>query len=195
MLDSMLQRLRSARGEELEGEGAAEAGFTLIELMVVLLIIAILLAIAIPTFLGVTGSANDRSAQSNLSNAVTEGSAVYQSANQSFPADTAFATYQSSAPEFTWTNAAVTAANNISIAVSTDQQAIIYGVWSPTKTCWYVLYTPNEAPAVFGTNSIAVANAGTYYAKHSANTCNAATAETYTAATDWAGSYGSAPAD
>ncbi len=37
--------------------GDAEGGFTLIELMVVLLIIAILLAIAIPTFLGVTSSA------------------------------------------------------------------------------------------------------------------------------------------
>ena len=51
---------------EVEGAEAADAGFTLIELMVVLLIIAILLAIAIPTFLGVTGSANDRAAQSNL---------------------------------------------------------------------------------------------------------------------------------
>ena len=48
------------------------SGFTLIELMVVLLIIAILLAIAIPTFLGVTSSANDRATQSNLTNALTE---------------------------------------------------------------------------------------------------------------------------
>ena len=38
-----------------------DSGFTLIELMVVLLILAILLAIAIPTFLSVTGGANDRS--------------------------------------------------------------------------------------------------------------------------------------
>ena len=57
---------------------AADAGFTLIELMVVLLIIAILLAIAIPTFLGVSGSANDRAAQSNLTNALTEVKALYQ---------------------------------------------------------------------------------------------------------------------
>jgi type IV pilus assembly protein PilA len=53
MFQSVLERLRERQTAELEGVGEAEAGFTLIELMVVLLIIAILLAIAIPTFLGV----------------------------------------------------------------------------------------------------------------------------------------------
>ncbi len=48
-----------------------EEGFTLIELMVVLLIIAILLAIAIPTFLGARNTANARSTQENLRNALT----------------------------------------------------------------------------------------------------------------------------
>jgi len=48
-----------------------EDGFTLIELMVVVLIIAILIAIAIPTFLGAQNRARDRGAQSDLRNAVT----------------------------------------------------------------------------------------------------------------------------
>ena len=48
-----------------------EKGFTLIELMVVVLIIAILIAIAIPTFLGAQDRARDRGAQSNLRNALT----------------------------------------------------------------------------------------------------------------------------
>lgn len=48
-----------------------EEGFTLIELMVVVLIIAILMAIAIPTFLGAQDRARDRGAQSNLRNAMT----------------------------------------------------------------------------------------------------------------------------
>ena len=48
-----------------------DAGFTLIELMVVVLIIAILLAIAIPTFLGAQDRARDRAAQSDLRNGLT----------------------------------------------------------------------------------------------------------------------------
>jgi type IV pilus assembly protein PilA len=53
------------------GRRSGEAGFTLIELMVVVLIIAILIAIAIPTFLGARSRAQDRVAQSNLRNALT----------------------------------------------------------------------------------------------------------------------------
>ena len=48
-----------------------EDGFTLIELMVVVLIIAILIAIAVPTFLGAQDRARDRAAQSDLRNAMT----------------------------------------------------------------------------------------------------------------------------
>ena len=58
-----IARMRLQRDEE--------DGFTLIELMVVVLIIAILLAIAIPTFLGAQDRARDRGAQSNLRNGLT----------------------------------------------------------------------------------------------------------------------------
>jgi type IV pilus assembly protein PilA len=45
---------------------AGDEGFTLIELMVVVMIIAVLIAIAIPSFLGFRRSAQDRAAQSDI---------------------------------------------------------------------------------------------------------------------------------
>jgi type IV pilus assembly protein PilA len=167
MYRTALQRLRAARSEDIEGEGAGEAGFTLIELMVVLLIIAILLAIAIPTFLGVTKSANDRAAQSNLTNAVTEATAIFQANNQTFPTpSTAFSSantdaYQSSAPEFQWASAASTATNLISVNNKSATELVL-AVLSQTGTCWVV--DVNE-------------NAGTTYGENKAVTsgkCNAA---------------------
>jgi len=65
---------------------------------VVLLIMAILLAIAIPTFLGVKGGASDRSAQSNLDTAVKEAIGVYGN-TQSFATG-----FQAAGPELTWNN-------------------------------------------------------------------------------------------
>src|SRR2546428_14171160 len=63
-----------------------EDGFTLIELMVVVLIIAILIAIAIPTFLGARKRAQDRAAQSSLRNTVTAAKAIFTDSETYTPA-------------------------------------------------------------------------------------------------------------
>lgn len=47
------------------------AGFTLVEVMVVVLVIAVLLAVAVPIFLGARRTANDRAAQTTVRNALT----------------------------------------------------------------------------------------------------------------------------
>jgi type IV pilus assembly protein PilA len=76
VLDALRKRLRHDE----------EQGFTLIELMVVVLIIAILIAIAIPTFLGARSRAQDRAAQSDIRNVLTAEKTNYTD-NQTYTED------------------------------------------------------------------------------------------------------------
>ena len=141
----MLQKLIERRHK------GQEEGFTLIELMVVVLIIAILIAIAIPTFLGARTRAQDRQAQSNLRNAFAAEKVVYTD-NQSFTTD--IATLSGIEPSLTYV-----AANNVTASTDAKQiyvnvtgSTVILGGKSKSGKCFYMQDSAN-APTQFASDS------------------------------------------
>jgi len=145
---------------ELEG---TEAGFTLIELMVVLLIMAILLAIAIPTFLGVKGGAQDRAVQSDLTNALTSAKAAY--ANSGSYATTPLletASLTAAEPNLQFVTLEPTkGSNGVSVDTSADGQQLLLVGYSASGGCWAV--TDNEGAATVLPNTVTQGALGVYY--------------------------------
>src|SRR5436190_19308590 len=90
--------------------------FTLIELMVDVLILPVLMAIAIPTFLGAQNKAKDRSAQSSLRNTVTSAKVLYAD-TQDYTLVTP-ATLGAAEPSLTFAAAASTKPKEVSAAAA-----------------------------------------------------------------------------
>lgn len=119
-----------------------EGGFTLIELMVVVLIIAILLAIAIPTFLGAQNRAHDRAAQSNARNAHVVELIVY-SDNLQFTEDVSLLTAEDSSIGYTQILGAMTANGRVVyVELLPDTLAtndtVLVGAKSHSGRCYWI---------------------------------------------------------
>ena len=138
-------------------------GFTLVELMVVVLIIAILIAIAIPTFLGARQRAQDRAAQSNLRNALTAEKVIYTD-DEVFTA--VLADLTAVEPSLTWQAAVSADPNEIYVRIAATTTA---PVTADNVTC---LESQSAAGTTFVLGEIAVgANAGTYYGEATLAAC------------------------
>src|SRR2546423_131471 len=127
----MLQSLR----KRLERD---EDGFTLIELMVVVLIIAILLAIAIPTFLGARNRANDRAAQSSLRNGLTAAKTIFT--DSQLYTDATTTALASVEPSLSYTTAAVTSSDSPkTISIATTASVFGAAAMSKSGTCFQIM--------------------------------------------------------
>jgi len=139
-----------------------EQGFTLIELMVVVLIIAILIAIAIPTFLGARQRAQDRAAQSDLRNGLTAEKTVYTD-NQAYDATTA-------------NMKAIESSLNWNGAISTRPALTVTTGTTVTTNDTVCLSETSKSGTVFNLADVgAGSSAGTFYNKGGACTTVAAT--------------------
>ncbi len=166
---------RGRSGGRAAVSDGAEAGFTLIELMVVLLIMAILIAIAVPTMLGVRTGSQDRSVQSDLTNAAISASSLYTANDGTFnTAAQMISQLESSEPELTFVlNAPVsfTPAHQISVSESLDMSVMVMAIASPDQRCWYVELNEEGVPpmAVSGLFGVTF-NQGVSYAGTTAGT-------------------------
>ena len=167
-----IQRRLAARAN-----GDRQDGFTLIELMVVVMIIAILIGIAIPAFLGARGRAQDAAAKSNIRNGLSSATAIF-SDNQAYlaTADTvaALVLEEPSLKFVADGDPGSTTEKTISVRVAstngTTNDTIYLAVLSKSGNCFFVRHV----------NTPGLATSGSYQAKVSnvaANACDAAAAD------------------
>lgn len=165
-----MDRYTSTRRSLIGGRRDREAGFTLIEVMVVVVIIGILLAIGIPTFLGARTRAQDRSAQSSLRIAQT--SAMVEYTDSSDFGTATVANLKASEPGFTWLSSSSKSTSDKRVSIASNKAGTEWGAaaMSSSGTCFFIRVR---------------ATASTLYGSSSSTSCTGKSALTKATKTAW----------
>ncbi len=127
-----------------------EDGFTLIELMVVVMIIAVLVAIGIPTFLSFRSRAQDSAAQQSLAVAQKATFAIALQSNDLYPAAASLIAIM---PSFEgsrdWVDGVTssTGPNEISVENDAGGRELAMAVMSKSGSCFYLRVSLDVPPA------------------------------------------------
>jgi len=125
-------------------------GFTIIELMVVLSVIAVLMGIAVPTFVTAESTAQDTQAQSHLRSALDAANTAFVD-TQTFNG-MSVSSLQAVEPSLHWSDAATTGPHLIDVLqgdlpdATPPQAAISFAVSAGNGRCWYALQADGDSP-------------------------------------------------
>lgn len=134
-----------------------EDGFTLVELMVVVLVVAILMAIAIPSYLGAQRSARNRAAQSDLRNALTAAKTIAADASPALfqidGADVTAADMHAAEPSLSFDTMANADAATIGVEVASGGTVITLLLQSRSNS-WFGIAADRSGDITYCTGSV-----------------------------------------